>query len=187
MVDDQSSNMQFRSEQRMPGGAVRGSYGFRDANGVYRLVEYVADETGFHAKIHTNEPGVRVAPIAGPISSAQNAALPAKLRNRNPANVQMSFDKEPDMSEWFGRRRLPAYSYTSDTLDQYRAAASQIQSSGAQPNDSHDFEINRKSTNTPLNTVQVSQLHFNICFQSHFKDVFFLTFARTNQTLTIRR
>lgn len=141
----------------MPDGEVRGSYGFRDASGVYRLVEYVADASGFHAKIHTNEPGVRVVPVSGgPVSSGRSAALPAKLRDRNPANVQLAFDREPDMSEWFGRRRSPGYSHTSESLDQYRAAASQLQPSGGQTDTLNEFDFNRKPAASPVNVVQVS-------------------------------
>lgn len=37
---------------------VHGSYGYRDNNGIYREVIYVADKNGFRANIKTNEPGV---------------------------------------------------------------------------------------------------------------------------------
>lgn len=37
---------------------VHGSYGYRDNNGVYREVVYVADKNGFRANIKTNELGV---------------------------------------------------------------------------------------------------------------------------------
>lgn len=39
-------------------GNVRGTYGYTDVDGVYRIVEYTADENGFRANIKTNEPGV---------------------------------------------------------------------------------------------------------------------------------
>lgn len=35
---------------------VHGSYGFRDNNGMYREVHYVADKNGFKATVKTNEP-----------------------------------------------------------------------------------------------------------------------------------
>lgn len=38
-------------------GTKKGSYGYTDAYGVYRMVEYTADSSGFHANIKTNEPG----------------------------------------------------------------------------------------------------------------------------------
>ncbi|GFQ88627.1 uncharacterized protein TNCT_94501 [Trichonephila clavata] len=39
------------------GHAVRGSYGFSDARGIHRQVNYVADHAGFRAQVKTNEPG----------------------------------------------------------------------------------------------------------------------------------
>ncbi|XP_022240170.1 cuticle protein 16.8-like [Limulus polyphemus] len=55
-------------------GSKRGSYGYTDAYGISRTVEYVADETGFHAWIKTNEPGTA---------------------NQNPADVQIAADPAP--------------------------------------------------------------------------------------------
>ncbi|XP_076335929.1 cuticle protein 16.8-like isoform X3 [Tachypleus tridentatus] len=55
-------------------GSKRGSYGYTDAYGISRTVEYVADETGFHAWIKTNEPGTA---------------------NQNPADVQITADPVP--------------------------------------------------------------------------------------------
>lgn len=36
---------------------VKGSYGYKDAWGIYRHVDYIADKYGFRAHIKTNEPG----------------------------------------------------------------------------------------------------------------------------------
>lgn len=36
-----------------------GSYSYADADGINRVVRYVADATGFHVKIETNEPGTK--------------------------------------------------------------------------------------------------------------------------------
>ncbi|GIY30445.1 uncharacterized protein CDAR_375971 [Caerostris darwini] len=47
----------FRSEQGDGSGGVRGSYGYRDAQGLYRMVEYSAGQGGFQAAVKTNEPG----------------------------------------------------------------------------------------------------------------------------------
>jgi len=38
-------------------GNKKGSYGYKDAYGIYRQVDYVADDYGFRATIKTNEPG----------------------------------------------------------------------------------------------------------------------------------
>ncbi|XP_055936680.1 adult-specific cuticular protein ACP-20-like [Argiope bruennichi] len=39
------------------GKNVKGSYGFTDARGIKRQVNYVADHAGFRAEVKTNEPG----------------------------------------------------------------------------------------------------------------------------------
>ncbi|GBN36522.1 hypothetical protein AVEN_92941-1 [Araneus ventricosus] len=39
------------------GKNVKGSYGFTDARGIHRQVNYVADHGGFRAQVKTNEPG----------------------------------------------------------------------------------------------------------------------------------
>ncbi|GFU41184.1 uncharacterized protein NPIL_107531, partial [Nephila pilipes] len=44
-------------EEAGDGHAVRGSYGFSDARGIRRQVNYVADKAGFRAQVKTNEPG----------------------------------------------------------------------------------------------------------------------------------
>ena len=48
---------QYRQEEGNGGQAVKGSYGFTDARGVKRQVNYVADHAGFRAQVNTNEPG----------------------------------------------------------------------------------------------------------------------------------
>ncbi|GBO11166.1 hypothetical protein AVEN_85186-1 [Araneus ventricosus] len=40
------------------GGAVAGRYGYLDARGIGRQVNYVADHAGLRARVHTNEPAV---------------------------------------------------------------------------------------------------------------------------------
>lgn len=74
-------------------GIRRGSYSLSDADGRRRLVNYVADATGFHATIESNEPGVEpkdpadvlinkpapVAVVAAPVAPAPVFAAPAPL------------------------------------------------------------------------------------------------------------
>ena len=50
---------------------MRGTYGYTDANGLYRYVDYVADANGFQATIRSNEPGVGSAQAASTILDAQ--------------------------------------------------------------------------------------------------------------------
>lgn len=55
-VRDPSSH-QFRRESGDAYGRVVGSYGLSEADGRHRIVDYVADEYGFRARVRTNEPG----------------------------------------------------------------------------------------------------------------------------------
>ncbi|XP_076307724.1 uncharacterized protein LOC143223529 [Tachypleus tridentatus] len=54
---DEFGNSHYRQEQGDENGNVYGSYGYTDANGLFRYVEYTSGPGGFNAKIHTNEPG----------------------------------------------------------------------------------------------------------------------------------
>jgi hypothetical protein len=46
-----------RQESSDASGVVTGSYGYTDAQGLQRIVEYIADAGGFRASVKTNEPG----------------------------------------------------------------------------------------------------------------------------------
>ncbi|KAH9370293.1 hypothetical protein HPB48_007370 [Haemaphysalis longicornis] len=54
---DEFGNTQYRHETSDARNSKRGSYGYTDANGISRRVDYVADEHGFRASVRTNEPG----------------------------------------------------------------------------------------------------------------------------------
>ncbi|GFX58496.1 cuticle protein 16.8 [Trichonephila clavipes] len=69
-VNDHFSD-QYRQEAGNGAGGVVGSYGFTDARGIARRVNYVADHAGFRAQVNTNEPGTA---------------------NQNPAAVQVNSD-----------------------------------------------------------------------------------------------
>jgi len=74
------------------GTRVTGSYSYQDAQGLYRTVEYVADEGGYRATIKTNEPGTD---------------------NQSPADVQMNAEAPPAsvVQQWLqagGSRRIQA-------------------------------------------------------------------------------
>ena len=56
-ASDEFGTTWTREESGDGSGAVKGSYSYREANGIGRTVEYFADETGFHANVITNEPG----------------------------------------------------------------------------------------------------------------------------------
>ena len=56
-INDGYGGAQYHKETGDEYGKRTGSYGYTDAYGVYRQVDYVADEHGFRATIKTNEPG----------------------------------------------------------------------------------------------------------------------------------
>ncbi|XP_054710487.1 adult-specific rigid cuticular protein 15.5-like [Uloborus diversus] len=77
---------QYREEVGDGASGVKGSYGFTDARGVHRRVDYVADHAGFRAQVKTNEPGtanqdpaavrmISSAPYAGPEAGLLGAGL----------------------------------------------------------------------------------------------------------------
>ncbi|KAH9370313.1 hypothetical protein HPB48_007350 [Haemaphysalis longicornis] len=47
----------FHAEDSDENNFRRGSYGYTDAQGLYRRVDYVADAGGYRATVSTNEPG----------------------------------------------------------------------------------------------------------------------------------
>ncbi|GFT42258.1 uncharacterized protein NPIL_145291 [Nephila pilipes] len=57
IAGDYGEFKQNRKEAGDGKGNVQGSYGYTDAHGIYRQVDYVADAYGFRANVKTNEPG----------------------------------------------------------------------------------------------------------------------------------
>ncbi|KAG8194082.1 hypothetical protein JTE90_003027 [Oedothorax gibbosus] len=88
-TDDGYGNTQNRYESSDPyDGSVKGSYGYWNADGVYRTVYYVADNGGFRAKVKTNEPGTA---------------------NQNPAGVQITAYDPPPAKYSHPKYPKPAY------------------------------------------------------------------------------
>ncbi|GBN20255.1 hypothetical protein AVEN_5088-1 [Araneus ventricosus] len=73
--DDEQGNTHYHREETDASGTVRGSYGYTDVQGLYRVVDYIADVNGFRASIRTNEPGTD--------------------DKESPADVQMTVDQPP--------------------------------------------------------------------------------------------
>ena len=86
---DDEGNQRFHSETGDGNGKVTGSYGYKDAYGVYRVVDYVADENGYRATIRSNEPGMEA---PGPADVELNLETP-------PENVYLGHQLNPASSE----------------------------------------------------------------------------------------
>lgn len=83
-TEDQSGNGQYRKEESDKNGVVRGSYGYMDASGIYRHVEYVADQNGFRANIKSNEPGLQAGETQpASIQLASGGAAPSSRLSAN--------------------------------------------------------------------------------------------------------
>ncbi|CAN7947746.1 unnamed protein product [Ixodes pacificus] len=54
---DEFGTKLFHKENADASNSRTGSYGYTDANGLFRRVNYVADAGGFRATVDTNEPG----------------------------------------------------------------------------------------------------------------------------------
>ncbi|KAH7963937.1 hypothetical protein HPB52_023824 [Rhipicephalus sanguineus] len=76
-VTDEFGTKLFHKEQGDASNAKTGSYGYRDANGIFRTVKYVADANGFRATIDTNEPGTAPGASADAVFNANPVAATA--------------------------------------------------------------------------------------------------------------
>ncbi|KAG0426174.1 hypothetical protein HPB47_026704 [Ixodes persulcatus] len=76
---DEYGNKQFHKEQGDANNAKTGSFGYTDANGVYRRVNYVADANGFRATVETNEPGTKTGVSADAVFNARPVVVAPSL------------------------------------------------------------------------------------------------------------
>ncbi|KAH7966667.1 hypothetical protein HPB49_018483 [Dermacentor silvarum] len=74
---DEFGTQLFHKEQGDASNTKTGSYGYRDANGLYRTVTYVADANGFRATVDTNEPGTAPGSSADAVFNAKPVAAGA--------------------------------------------------------------------------------------------------------------
>ncbi|KAH8009359.1 hypothetical protein HPB51_015682 [Rhipicephalus microplus] len=75
-TEDEYGNKQFHKEEGDSHNIKTGSYGYTDANGLFRRVNYVADGTGFHVTITTNEPGTAPGRSADAMYNADSVVVP---------------------------------------------------------------------------------------------------------------
>lgn len=88
-IKDEYGATQNRKEESDGYGNVKGSYGYTDGYGIYRHVDYVADDKGFRAYVKTNEPGTD---------------------NQNPADVEIHSEAAPVKYDGPSYDKPPAYS-----------------------------------------------------------------------------
>ncbi|KPM09986.1 structural constituent of cuticle-like protein [Sarcoptes scabiei] len=129
-ANDEYGNNQYRNEEQDKSGVIRGSYGYTDANGLYRVVDYVADDDGFRASIRTNEPGGLTEPH------------PTTGSVENPADVQLSAEPVPN------NVRQQQEQYASAGGARYRAGGAGGQASGGNYGGGHQGGANYASTSS---------------------------------------
>ncbi|KAH7972932.1 hypothetical protein HPB52_019059 [Rhipicephalus sanguineus] len=70
---DEYGTQSFHKEESDANNVKTGSYGYRDANGTFRKVTYVADADGFRATVDMNEPGTVTGHTADAVFSSKQA------------------------------------------------------------------------------------------------------------------
>ncbi|KAH9359466.1 hypothetical protein HPB48_014509 [Haemaphysalis longicornis] len=76
---DYQGNQQYRYENSDHRNTKTGTYGYRDVNGIFRHVNYIADRHGFRVVVNTNEPGTAPAnPADAVFNSAPIRVAPVK-------------------------------------------------------------------------------------------------------------
>ena len=146
-IEDDYGNGQYRKEESDKNGVVRGSYGYMDTSGIYRHVEYVADENGFRANIKSNEPGLSDEPAprgpsGGPAQgpSSSSSSLGAEAANQSQENqqemvgmpqmqAQQQMQMEMQMQQAQGEQQMPSAG-GNGMQRQYSSPSSQQMSEG---------------------------------------------------------
>ncbi|KAH9384050.1 hypothetical protein HPB48_026032 [Haemaphysalis longicornis] len=77
---DEFGTQSFHNEQSDANNVKKGSYGYRDAHGIYRRVNYVADHNGFRATIDSNEPETTSGRSANAVFNSKPLAAPVAAR-----------------------------------------------------------------------------------------------------------
>ncbi|XP_074593265.1 cuticle protein 10.9-like [Brevipalpus obovatus] len=90
-VTDEYGNQRYHREEGDGSGRVTGSYGYTDAAGIYRYVDYVADENGYRATIRSNEPGLDNPPPAD--TTYDLSPPPADAYAARPARTRRNYNK----------------------------------------------------------------------------------------------
>lgn len=155
-VRDDFGNHQYRKEEADGRGTVRGTYGYTDANGLFRYVDYIADANGFQAKIRSNEPGIGAGQAASILLTAEEPPrsvldLPSAPRPtlqrlrapRLPENVAFHpIDVHPIASERSERLRynFPLPSSNSESSNEAASDREEIIYSDEQPTRYNNYQ-----------------------------------------------
>ncbi|KAH9371590.1 hypothetical protein HPB48_021437 [Haemaphysalis longicornis] len=78
---DEFGTQTYHKEQSDASNTKTGSYGYRDAYGIFRRVNYIADVNGFRATIDTNEPGTAPGRSADAVFNANPVAAPVAAKS----------------------------------------------------------------------------------------------------------
>ncbi|XP_076365212.1 uncharacterized protein LOC143254245 [Tachypleus tridentatus] len=107
-VKDEFGNSHYHQEQGDQSGDVSGSYGYTNANGLFRYVEYNAGLSGFTAKVHSNEPGVY----------ADNPADVILNVEQPPAGLQDQYTRRTSGGSYQKPQQLPDSKYSGQDIVQ---------------------------------------------------------------------
>ncbi|KAH7966086.1 hypothetical protein HPB49_013786 [Dermacentor silvarum] len=85
-IADHEGNQQYRIERADAQNTKTGAYGYREVNGIFRHVNYIADKYGFRAVVNTNEPGTAPMDSADTVfNAAPIKVLPVKAPHHSVA------------------------------------------------------------------------------------------------------
>ncbi|XP_070387696.1 cuticle protein 10.9-like [Dermacentor albipictus] len=106
---DEYGSRSYRNEKSDANNVKTGSYGYRDANGIYRRVTYIADANGYRATIDTNEPGTAPGSSADAVFNARPIRVAAGAKSASapvpvyvaPAPYGVSHNRYGARNPWF--------------------------------------------------------------------------------------
>lgn len=126
-INDGYGGAQYHKENGDEYGKRTGSYGYTDAYGIYRQVDYVADENGFRATIKTNEPGTA---------------------NESPASVDLHAYEPP--SNYYAGKESTSYTTPKSSYAAPAAAAAPVAAAAAAPS----YQPQRQTYSAPVSHRQ---------------------------------
>lgn len=121
-INDGYGGAQYHKESGDEYGKRTGSYGYTDAYGVYRQVDYVADEHGFRATVKTNEPG-----------TANEAPADVEWHAYEPPSNYYAGNTNSYSGHSNSYAAAPAQTYGANKQQQYNAGGNSYAASQAQP------------------------------------------------------